>query len=480
MPKLQGLIYNLDCTEFFYTHALKDGVDGGALLDAYIDLIAEAGVKTFLCNTNARETNYRSGVWQSFWEGYDPAGPDDQPFLKAMPEEGKALYRQLVHSMWALDHQGVDYPARIIERCRLRGMSPWISLRMNDVHFNDNIEHPFHPEFWRDPKRWRNTGGYFARGLDWAQPDVREKYRQLVVETLERYDIEGLELDFMREPYLFREGAEQEGAALLHEWLRGVRKLVEETAARRGHPIAVAVRVPSRVEVAQAWGLDAVQWAREGLVDVVVVTPRWATLEYDMPIAQWHKLLASTAATLAGGLEIRCQPVSSGPAHTVTPEEAAGAAATVLAGGADAVYLFNYFPAIIGTSGWTRERYVSTLAAMNSLEALQKLPRRQVVTWRDILGPHETYQPPLPAQGTALSFELPALAGEQGRLELTLTQADKAPAVAVNGADAGLAGHIGDVWDYEVGKLRERNEITVRSEVAVKVTGVALSVGEKR
>lgn len=474
MPKMHGLMYNQDSTDFFFTQVVKDGVDGGVLLDDYVDLIAEAGVKTFMCNTNARETNYRSGVWQSFWEGYDPAGPDDQPFLKPIPDAERAGWRRMVHSMWALDHQGVDYPARVIERCRLRGMSPWISLRMNDVHFNDNIEHPFHPEFWRDPTRWRGTGGYFARGLDYGQADVREMYRKLIVETLDRYDLDGLELDFMREPYLFREGAEKDGAVILDGWLREVRKLIDEAAARRGHPIRIAVRVPSRLEVAQAWGLDAVSWAKEGLVDLVVVTPRWATLEYDMPMEQWRKALEPTGVTLAGGLEIRCQPMSGGPAHSVTQAEAAGAAATVLAGGADAVYLFNYFPGIIGSSGWTREGYVKTLKAMNSLETLRKLPRRYLVTYRDILGPHEAYQPPLPAEGTTLAFELPMLASEAGRVELTLAEAgQKAPVVTVNGVEARFVGREGDVWSYEAA-LGERSRIEVRSEVAVKVEGVAV------
>lgn len=472
--KMHGLMYNQDSTDFFFTHVVKEGVDGGAMLDAYLDLIAEAGVKTFMCNTNARETNYRSGVWQSFWEGYDPAGPDDQEFLKTIPEGERAGWRRMVHSMWTLDHQGVDYPARVIERCRLRGMSPWISLRMNDVHFNGNIEHPFHPEFWRDPQHWRNTGGYFARGLDYGQAEVRELYRKLIVETLERHDIDGLELDFMREPYLFREGAEQEGAAILDAWLREMRKLVEEAAARRGHPILLGVRVPSRVEVAQAWGLDAVRWAQDGLVDLVVPTPRWATLEYDMPMAQWRKLLEPTGVTLAGGLEIRCQAVSGGPAHSATPEEASGAAAAVLANGADAVYLFNYFPGIIGSSGWTREAYVRTLGAMDSLEALRKLPRRHLVTYRDILGPHEAYHAPLPADATALAFELPTLAGGSGRVELTLERAEQAPEVAVNGVAAKFAGREGDVWGYEVNALQGRNRIEVRSEAAVKVVGVAV------
>ena len=43
--------------------------------------------------------------------------------------------------------------------------------------------------------------------------EVRDYYKALIVESLDRYDIDGLELDFMREPYLFSAGKETEGAA---------------------------------------------------------------------------------------------------------------------------------------------------------------------------------------------------------------------------------------------------------------------------
>lgn len=482
---MRGLMYNQDSTDFFFNHVIKEGVDGGALLDAYLDLIADAGVKTFMCNTNARETDYRSDAWQSYWEGYDPNGPDGQPFLKPIPAGEIASYRSMVHSMWALDHQGVDYVSRTITRCRLRGMSPWVTLRMNDVHFNDNMKHPFHPAFWRDASRWRNAGGYFARGLDWGRADVRELYRKLVVETLQRYDIDGLELDFMREPYLFREGQEQAGAAILAEWLRDVRKLADETATKRGHRVALGVRVPSRVEIAQAWGLDAVAWAKEGQVDLVVATPRWATLEYDMPLAEWKKLLAPTGVTLAGGLEIRCQPVNGGPAHTVTTAEATGAATAVLAGGADAVYLFNYFPSIIGSPTWTRETYVKTLGAMSSLESLTKLPRTQVVTWRDIVGPHEQYKAPLSATGTGLSFDLPTgpapAKGARVTATVSLAKVGATPVVTVNAVAAEYASRQGDtqvlLYKVPAAALAEgRARVEIKSPESVTVVGVDVTV----
>ena len=431
MPKLTGLLFNQDCTDFFYTNAIRAGVDGGAVLDAYFDVLADAGVTTLLINTNARKTNYKGEVWETFWGGYDPDGPDDQPYFRGVPTGDVPGYRRMMHAMMELDRQGVDYTDRTIKRCRLRGVSPWVTLRMNDVHYNDNLDNPFHGQFWRDPKRFRGGSGYYARALDYAQPEVRDMYRALIVETLQRYDIDGLEFDFMREPYLFRPGAEAEGGKLLNEWLRSMRRLVYDASVRRGHPIRMGVRVPSHIEVAQSWGLDAVLWAKEGLVDLVVATPRWSTLEYDMPLGDWRKALEGTGVTLAGGLEILCRPMPSGPAATVTKEQAAGAAAEVLSAGADVVYLFNYFSPIAGNPSWTPDGYRRTLRAMSSLEAISALPRSHCVTWRDITGVAEHYTAPLPAEGKALTFALPTgakpAADAHVSLELRLGQLGQAP-----------------------------------------------------
>jgi hypothetical protein len=492
MPKLTGLMFNEDETDFFYVHAITEGMDGGAIVDKYFGVLADAGVKVLMINTNARKTDYRSGVWENYWTGYDPKAPDDQPFFKGMPPGDVPGWRRMVHSMMVLDQQGVDYPARVIALCRKRGVSPWITLRMNDVHYNDNLDNPFHGNFWRQPQYFRGGTGYFARALDYAHPEVCDMYRKLVVETLDRYDIDGLELDFMREPYCFRPGAEAEGAKIMHDFVRAMRRLVHDASVRRGHPIRMGVRVPSRVEVAKGWGLDAVEWAKEGLVDLVVPTPRWATLEYDMPLGEWAKALEGTGVTLAGGLEILCRPMPGGYAVPVSKEQAAGAAAQVLASGADCVYLFNYFPPIGEYPTWTPEGYLKTLRAMNSLDSLDALPRRHVITYRDIVGPNEAYTPPLPAEGKTLEFVLPSgptpPAGAKASLELHLGQgADAgAPTATVNGAACTFVGPKpnGDGTSlaiYEVpvaalpGDHRHAIKVTAAGE-SVRVLGVEISI----
>lgn len=401
-PRLQGLLHNEDSTQIFMMRKFPPG-QAGEVIDRYVDTMADAGVTVFLCNTNGRRTNYPSGVWESYWDGFDPAGPDNQPFLAPVPPADRAHYRTLIANMRAVHDQGIDYPARVIDRCRVRQMSPWITLRMNDCHYNDINEHPFHSAFWKTNPQWRrqNCSGYFATCLDYARPEVRDHFQALIQETLDRYDIDGLELDFLREPYLFSAGGEPEGARVLTAWMKEVRGLVDQAAAKRGHPVRLGVRVPSSPRTAIALGLDAPAWVQAGLIDLLVVTPRWATLEFDMPMAEWRRLIGSSPVTLAGGLEVRYQPYPGASAGTVSPELARGAAASVLSAGADVVYLFNYFQGL-----WPAVDYQQTLRSMNSIGSLAALPRSVAVTYRDVTGPGENDRPPLPTTGGEAAFNL--------------------------------------------------------------------------
>ena len=389
----------------------------------------------------------------------------------------------------------------LVRRCRERGVCPWVSLRMNDVHHQDKDEHPIHSDFWRAHPELRRRGyeGHFAKALDYAHEAVRNHYLALATETLERYDMDGLELDFMREPYLFSKGEEEAGREILTDWLRTVRALVDRHAAARGHAIRLGVRVPSRPETAALFGLDAVWWSQEGIVDLLVVTPRWASTEFDMPVRDWRRLLEGSSTTLAGGLEVLVRPFRDGPAHGATPAEALGAAAQVLHDGADSVYLFNYFPSgqpAGGARHWSAEEYAATLRAMTSLDSIVQHPRRHVITFSDVGTPagDEGRASQLPAEGTDLAFQLPTGpapgAGWKAELRVDVGREGAAaaapPTASVNGSAATQKERCGEadgpcthVYEVPVDALRASggNRIDVHGVDGLPIKGVGVSIG---
>jgi hypothetical protein len=407
-----GPVFNQDTTQFFFERSASE--ISARQVDDYIDQLADSGVRTFVSNVNAMRANYPSRVWETDWTGYDPKGPDDQPILCHLSPAGVATTRRRLDSAKRLADLGVNFHQVALARCRARGIGAWVSVRMNDMHDCLLEDAPLLSTFYKAQRaanqlRSPHRGPSWSdRELDWERPEVQEHYFKLVMEQLDTLDLDGLELDWMRFPYHFRPGRELAGGRIITDWMWRVRHECDRTAARLGHPVRLGVRVPSRPETARRCGLDAVAWAHAGLVDVVVVTPFWATAEFDLPMLEWKRLLAGTKAQLAGGLEIRYQPVPDGPATMMSAELATGAAMAVLQQGGDLVYLFNYFPGRpedvkkTGVSNLMRswggpERYREVVRAMQSAEALDRLPRVHAITYRDIRAPGEAQDNALPA-----------------------------------------------------------------------------------
>ena len=81
-------------------------------------------------------------------------------------------------------------------------------------------------------------------------------------------------------------------------------------------PSCLGLRVPAHPDAAAGLGMDAVQWAREGLVDLIVPCPFWASSDFDIPVELWRERLGTAAdrVTVAPGLEYNSRPWPGGAA----------------------------------------------------------------------------------------------------------------------------------------------------------------------
>jgi len=398
---MSGLALNEDADHFFFDrNPEKMTVDGlNELGDHYIS----PQMKEIFFNVNSMRTSYRSRVWTAIWDGFDPSLGDDQPFFADWPANEIAPVRKGVYNAYLLDLKGIDLFKVWIDRTRYHGRSPWLSMRMNDVHWTDRPGCYVHSPFWRDHPEYRRVDYRFEswsdRAFDYGRKEVRDYHMTLVREILDRYDFDGLELDWMRFGFHFRPGFEEEGRNLLIEFHREVRDLANAAAKRMGHPVKIGVRVPSRPQTARGLGLDAVAWAKLGLVDYIVITPFWATAEFDMPVELWKELLHGTNVTLAAGLEINLRPTPKvwpkyGAGFTNTAETVFGAASSLLHRGADRIYLFNYMDSVTTVSN--PEDYPRILNSAGALETAAAGSRRHIVTYSDTWAPGEPQAFPLP------------------------------------------------------------------------------------
>ena len=418
------VIYNLDCSEFYV------GTFGPVVpetIDKFVDEHAAAGVSDLFINVNAQRTNYRSQVWEALWDGYDPTLSDEQPFFAGLDPK-RRFETAFFKATLKLHQMGCDYPQRMIDRARHNQIKAWISLRMNDGHNGHLTDHPSHNKLWKSHPEWR-----LAYGLDYEQPDVREYYLKLVREICDRYDIDGLELDFVRFWLYFREGRQHLGVPLITAFIEEVHRAVRAAEQRVGHPVKLCVRVPSTPWIAKRHGLDAVTWAKTGLVDLIVVSPFWPSVDSDVPIETWKGLLIGTNVPIAVGLE---SGMHSGVANrVVTPEELRGVIASGLHRGADAVYFFNLFTSPY--QRWPRVQHDSVIRDSGSLTALRAAPRRHPVT---IKRPWAEGEPAkarwLPHQGSG-TFRIHIgprpRANQRTRVELVAVDHDQPLGVRLNG-----------------------------------------------
>ena len=328
-----GVIYNQDCTEFFMVNPPE--AMSGELVDQFVDSLAAAGVSALFSNPNGQRSQLCQRRTRAVLAGLRSRRPGQPAVLRRLSKGAAANHPPLLDGMMRLDRLGVDFHARALARCHHHGMEGWISVRMNDVHDVDLPTSPQLDTFWKQNPDFRRVpyrfSRWFDRQLDYARPEVRQHYWVLLEEIVNRYNLDGLELDFMRFPYHFRIGQELEGG-----------RAVDGLAARGAgadqmrQPRGWATRCgwacafpPSRRPRAR-WDLDAVRWAREGLVDLVTVAPFWETSDFNMPVRLWRRLLDGTGVSLAGGLEILVRGHQSGTFSYQTPETAAGAAMAVL------------------------------------------------------------------------------------------------------------------------------------------------------
>ena len=425
------VIYNLDCSEYFVR---TFGPVVPETIDKWVDHHAALGITDLFINGNAQRTNYRSDVWEAYWDGYDPSLGTDQPFFAGIKpgriDGPEASESRMFIAMRNLHLGGCDYMERMLQRARHNRIGAWVSMRMNDGHHGGLPEHPSHSEIWKSNPQWR-----LSYGLDYEQPEVREHHLKLVRELCGRYDIDGIELDFLRFWLYFRPGREHHGTQLMLDFMQQARAATRAAEQRLGHPVRLAVRVPGVPWIARRHGLDAAAWGKAGLVDLIIAGAWWTSSNSDLPIETWKGLLSGTDVQVAVGLGDALNSGASGR-RTMTHEEMRGICTSGLHRGADAVYFFNLFTGPYHY--WSREDHDRLITDVGSYSTLRAAPRRHPLT---MIAPWSASEPgpqrSLPYTGKHGQFRLhigpQPLPNQQARIELVVTDHEEPLEVSLNG-----------------------------------------------
>jgi hypothetical protein len=164
-------------------------------------------------------------------------------------------------------YEGGDMVQVLIDTCRKLNMKPFVSLRLNDVHaqedyinknqrsLNSSRFYVEHPEWHIDPEHYKVMGYYGKRGMDWAVPQVRAHKLALLTELADNYDLTGLELDFLRHSQLFRDNgpSESERIRIITGFVADVRRALDKKPGERRW---LSVRIPLELAALPPLGLD--------------------------------------------------------------------------------------------------------------------------------------------------------------------------------------------------------------------------------
>lgn len=380
------------------------------LIDRYV---AGGGIAGLSFCANVQRALFQSKVWDRLWDGYDPKGPDDQPALQWLTPENRALGkpnwgRTWVHHLHLLEERGVDHLAVWLDQSRHHGVEAWLSMRMNDVHHVDKPTAFWHNSLWvNQPELRRATyrdEGWFEHALDYQHETVVAHHIALIEELLQRYDCDGLEIDWVRWVRHCAPGQEVAVAKNLTRVMTAARSAANAAANRLGHPVRIAARVPADVSAAMKLGYDIPVWHREGLVDRLILAPFFQQAACHWDIGLWQ--------AVAPNCDILVQPESmmtpwpnAGEAAMVHDYRIlAGGAAAALEAGAQGVWLFNECYRFAQHDGFGNGIFggVKNVAPLltgtaGDRQALRNGPRRQPLSYHQICGPGEPVGSRLPA-----------------------------------------------------------------------------------
>ena len=306
-----------------------------------------------------------------------------EKFLQKCENGVEVNYPQLGGLYKAYTECGVDGVQIFIDEMKKKGIRPWLSFRMNDTHFTENPTSFLRSDMYYEEKEAGHLVGdrygYYAQLFDYRYPRYRNAVLGYVKELLDKYDMFGIELDFMREIVCFDYlGHPEEAREIMLDFMREVKAHAKKNETRLGHDIKISIRICRDPDDAYIFGFDVKKMVDEGLVDVVVVTPRYACVDSAMPIRKWRKLLGDDVA-LIGGIETNNVQGSVNSA-----ENSKAYAAAFYAQGADGIYLNNH--------EYNRER---NRAAWEINRDNATVGRRDfIVTYQDCAPfPSEAYKP---------------------------------------------------------------------------------------
>ncbi len=336
-PSDYGVIYNWDGAPHGYSAA-------GQSLEEFLEItyapVADTQVGALFWCMGEHTTRWQSDALEQVGALYDRT------------YENAASYHHS-ENIRRMTERGEDPQAALIEHGHSLGVDVYASLRMNDNHFDGaqisdlaSLHHTELTELRRQHPEWLlgdRTSEWFALSWDMSVPEVRRHRLDHLREICERYDWDGVELDWHRHPFHLPHDEAYRLRYALTDLQRAARQLTRDIAERRGRPFHLAVRVAGTLESCARIGYDLPAWVEEDLCDIVIPAGAAGT-DASLDISAFVELCRPHGIAVYGGFD------GGLPDPWVGPEEpelknrlrTRAIASRYWAAGADGIYAFNW------------------------------------------------------------------------------------------------------------------------------------------
>ena len=265
------IIINWDEINMWSSHVKNQRLDRGldaketkAVLEQIVDEHARAKIDRIVhCVISI--------PWGGIYPWYEPFGECPRDWMSGLERFHKA---------------GHDLVQTLLDRSHRNGMEFLAGLRMNDRH-GGVLEQPFlkaNPELMAKD----------FDAADYKHEEVRQAVLAFTAAFLEKYDVDGIELDWMRWCKVFNYGEEVKNTPLLTDLMSRMREVVVQAARKRGRSgLLLGVRVPATLEECRGLGFDVAAWIKEGYVDYVVPSDFHYT-DFNTKVEDYVKLAEGT------------------------------------------------------------------------------------------------------------------------------------------------------------------------------------------
>ena len=275
------------------------------------------------------------------------------------------------NSGWAkgirsLRRERTDALRIVCRHMRSHGKEVLAAIRMSDTHHRSLAAgDPLCPQFAIDHPQFvikQPDGRTNETALDYSHEQVRRHRLRIAGEIVNEYDVDGLELNFVRWAKHFPRDQGRERAHVMTDFIGDVRKLMDAAAKRKGRPkrMTLGVRVPESIAACWLAGVDIESWLKRGWLDYVVVST-WNNTDPQLRVDDFARIAKPAGvdtivvmgnmigSIYSGPPTILDRPVAMSAKHKsgsylamlLTESEARGAAANYYAWGADSISFWN-------------------------------------------------------------------------------------------------------------------------------------------